>query len=222
MITGEAIPVAKSAGKRLIGATVNGTGTLLMQAQKVGSDTLLSQIIHMVAKAQRSRAPIQKLADVVAGYFVPVVVIVAMGTFVIWWLWGPEPRLAYTVINAVAVLIIACPCALGLATPISIMVSMGRGAMSGILIKDAEALETMEKVDTVIVDKTGTLTEGKPKLVALQTKTGFSEDKLLGMVASLERSSEHPLAEAIVNGAQERGIKLKKVTTFTLLPARVL
>ncbi|MBP1749108.1 MAG: cation transport ATPase [Deltaproteobacteria bacterium] len=214
MVTGEPIPVAKLAGEKLIGATVNGTGSLLMRAEKVGSDTLLAQIVHMVAEAQRSRAPIQKLADVVAGYFVPAVVGVAILAFIAWQVWGPEPRLAHAVVNAVAVLIIACPCALGLATPISIMVGTGRGAMAGVLIKNAEALEIMEKVDTLVVDKTGTLTEGKPKLAAVQAEPGFNEDDILRMAASLERASEHPLAEAIVRGAQGRGIELVKFNTF--------
>jgi Cu+-exporting ATPase len=214
MVTGEPIPVAKLAGEKLIGATVNGTGSLLMRAEKVGADTLLAQIVNMVAKAQRSRAPIQKLADVVASYFVPTVVGVAGAAFIAWWVWGPEPRLAYAVVNAVAVLIIACPCALGLATPISIMVGTGRGAMAGVLIKNAEALEIMEKVDTLVVDKTGTLTEGKPKLVAVQTEAGFSEDEILRMAASLERASEHPLAEAIIHGAEQKEIELVKVDNF--------
>ncbi len=214
MVTGEPIPVAKLAGERLIGATVNGTGSLLMRAEKVGSDTLLAQIVNMVAQAQRSRAPIQKLADVVAGYFVPAVVGAAVAAFIAWWVWGPEPRLAHAVVNAVAVLIIACPCALGLATPISIMVGTGRGAMAGILIKNAEALEIMEKVDTLVVDKTGTLTEGKPKLVTVQAEAGFTEDEILRIAASLERASEHPLAEAIVRGAEEKGIGLVKANNF--------
>ncbi len=214
MITGEPIPVAKSAGQKLIGATVNGTGSLLMRAEKVGSDTLLAQIVNMVAEAQRSRAPIQKLADVVAGYFVPAVVGVAAVAFIVWWVWGPAPRLAHAVVNAVAVLIIACPCALGLATPISIMVGTGRGAAAGVLIKNAEALEIMEKVDILIVDKTGTLTEGKPKLVAVQAEKGFTEDEILRLSASLERASEHPLAEAIVHGAEERGVELVMVNNF--------
>ncbi|MEN8147347.1 MAG: copper-translocating P-type ATPase [Campylobacterota bacterium] len=214
MITGEPIPVTKRPGEQLIGATINGTGSLLMQAQKVGSDTLLSQIVNMVAEAQRSRAPIQKLADMVAGYFVPAVVTVSLIAFFIWWTVGPEPRLAYAVVNAVAVLIIACPCALGLATPISIMVSTGRGAMAGVLIKNAEALEIMEKVDTLVVDKTGTLTQGRPKLVAVQAEEGFSEEEVLRMTASLERASEHPLAEAIVNGAKEKGVELIKTDDF--------
>jgi len=214
MVTGEPIPVAKSAGEKLIGATVNGTGSLLMRAEKVGADTLLAQIVHMVAEAQRSRAPIQKLADVVAGYFVPAVVGVAVVAFIVWWVWGPEPRLAHAVVNAVAVLIIACPCALGLATPIAIMVGTGRGAMAGVLIKNAEALEIMEKVDTLVVDKTGTLTEGKPKLIAVQAETGFKEDEILRIAASLERASEHPLAEAIVKGVEEKGIDLVKANDF--------
>jgi Cu+-exporting ATPase len=214
MVTGEPVPIAKSTDDKLIGATVNGTGSLLMRAEKVGSDTLLAQIIKMVADAQRSRAPIQKLADTVAGYFVPAVVGAAAVAFIVWWLWGPEPRLAHAVVNAVAVLIIACPCALGLATPISIMVGTGRGAQAGVLIKNAEALEIMEKVDTLVVDKTGTLTEGKPKLVAVQAESGLDDDEILRMAASLERASEHPLAEAIVNGAEERGIKLAKASNF--------
>ena len=214
MVTGESISVAKSAGEKLIGATVNGTGSLLMRAEKVGSDTLLAQIVTMVANAQRTRAPIQKLADVVAGYFVPTVVCFAVVAFFVWWVWGPEPRLAHAVVNAVAVLIIACPCALGLATPIAIMVGTGRGALAGVLIKNAEALEIMEKVDTLVVDKTGTLTEGKPKLVAVQAETGFAEDELLRLAASLERASEHPLAEAIVRGVEEKGIELVKTENF--------
>ena len=214
MVTGEPIPVAKLAGEKLIGATVNGTGSLLMRAEKVGADTLLAQIVNMVAEAQRSRAPIQKLVDIVAGYFVPTVVGIAVIAFIVWWMVGPEPRLAHAVVNAVAVLIIACPCALGLATPISIMVGTGRGAMAGVLIKNAEALEIMEKVDTLVVDKTGTLTEGKPKLVAVQAQEGFTEDEVLRIAASLERASEHPLAEAIVYGAQEKGVELVKTNNF--------
>lgn len=214
MVTGESMPVAKSNGDKLIGATVNGTGSLLMRAEKVGADTLLAQIIDMVAKAQRTRAPIQKLADVVSGFFVPAVVGIALLTFIVWWVWGPEPRLAHAVINAVAVLIIACPCALGLATPIAIMVGTGRGATAGVLIKNAEALEVMEKVDTLVVDKTGTLTVGKPKLVAVHAEAGFDEDELLRLAASLERASEHPLAEAIVRGAEEKGLTLVKADNF--------
>jgi len=214
MISGEPIPVEKISGEKLIGATLNGSGSLLMRAQKVGSDTLLAQIVRMVSEAQRSRAPIQKLADVVAGYFVPAVVGVAVIAFVIWVAWGPEPRLAHAIVNAVAVLIIACPCALGLATPMSIMVGTGKGASLGVLIKNAEALEIMEKVDTIVVDKTGTLTEGKPKLVTVQAANGFSEEEVLQLAASLERASEHPLAEAIVQGADDRGISLSQTDDF--------
>ncbi len=214
MVTGEPMPVAKGAGEKLIGATVNGTGSLLMKAESVGSDTLLAQIINMVAEAQRSRAPIQKLADQVAGYFVPAVVGIAAIAFGTWWLIGPEPRLAHAVINAVAVLIIACPCALGLATPISIMVGTGRGATEGVLINNAEALEMMEKVDTLVVDKTGTLTEGKPKLTGVETTDRFTEEEILRLAAGLERGSEHPLAEAIVRGAEERGVEPGKPEDF--------
>jgi len=214
MVTGESIPVEKVSGDAVIGATVNGTGSLLMRAEKVGSETLLAQIVQMVSAAQRSRAPIQKLADVVAGYFVPAVVLAALITMVAWGLLGPEPRLAYAVINAVAVLIIACPCALGLATPMSIMVGTGRGATLGVLIKNAEALEIMEKVDTLVVDKTGTLTEGKPQLVSLKVVNGFDENEVLRLAASLERSSEHPLAEAIVRGAADRNIGLAGTDDF--------
>ena len=208
MVTGESIPVEKNTGDRLIGATVNGTGSLLMRAEKVGGETLLAQIVRMVSEAQRSRAPIQKLADVVAGYFVPAVVLVALCTFFVWWLAGPEPRLAHAVINAVAVLIIACPCALGLATPMSIMVGTGRGAQAGVLIKNAEALEIMEKIDTLVVDKTGTLTEGKPRLMSVVASPDFSEQEVLRLGASLERASEHPLAAAIVAGAEDKGLEL--------------
>ncbi|MEW6313874.1 MAG: heavy metal translocating P-type ATPase [Pseudomonadota bacterium] len=214
MVTGESIPVEKTAGARLIGATVNGTGSLLMRAERVGADTLLAQIVHMVSEAQRSRAPIQRLADVVSGYFVPAVVGIALVTLIVWGLWGPEPRLAHAIVNAVAVLIIACPCALGLATPMSIMVGTGRGALAGVLIKNAEALETMEKVDTLVVDKTGTLTEGHPKLVSVVALAGFDEDEVLRLAASLERASEHPLAAAIVGGAQEKGLTLATVDGF--------
>ena len=208
MVTGESIPVEKIADMPLIGATINGTGSLLMRAERVGSDTLLAQIVHMVSEAQRSRAPIQKLVDVVAGYFVPVVVLTATITFAVWWLWGPEPGLAHAVVNAVAVLIIACPCALGLATPMSIMVGTGRGATAGILIKNAEALEIMEKIDTLVIDKTGTLTEGKPRLISVIADKDFSEEEILYLGASLERASEHPLAAAIIKGAEEKGIEL--------------
>ncbi|MFH2135133.1 MAG: heavy metal translocating P-type ATPase [Pseudomonadota bacterium] len=214
MVTGESIPVEKTSGARLIGATVNGTGSLLMRAERVGADTLLAQIVHMVSEAQRSRAPIQRLADVTAGYFVPAVIGVALLALAVWGLVGPEPRLAHAVVNAVAVLIIACPCALGLATPMSIMVGTGRGASLGVLIKNAEALETMEKVNTLVVDKTGTLTEGKPKLTSVVALDGFDEGVVLWLAASIERASEHPLAAAIVNGAQERNIKLTAVNEF--------
>ncbi|RLJ20514.1 copper-transporting ATPase [bacterium endosymbiont of Escarpia laminata] len=214
MVTGEPIPVEKAAGESLIGATVNGTGSLLMRAEKVGSDTLLAQIVRMVSEAQRSRAPIQKLADIVAGWFVPAVVLIAVLTLIVWGFFGPEPRLAHAVINAVAVLIIACPCALGLATPMSIMVGTGKGATMGVLIKNAEALEIMEKVDTLVVDKTGTLTEGRPQLVSVHVNQGFKEDEVLRLAASLERASEHPLAEAIVRGAEERGVKLVSTDRF--------
>ena len=214
MVTGESIPVEKTAGARLIGATVNGTGSLLMRTERVGADTLLAQIVQMVSEAQRSRAPIQRLADVTASYFVPTVVLAALATLTIWGIWGPEPRLAHAVVNAVAVLIIACPCALGLATPMSIMVGTGRGATLGVLIKNAEALETMEKVNTLVVDKTGTLTEGKPKLTSVVPLAGFDADEVLRLGASLERASEHPLAAAIVNGAQEKNIKLTAVSEF--------
>ncbi len=214
MVTGEPLPVTKTTGERLIGATVNGTGSLIMKAEKVGADTLLSQIVHMVAEAQRSRAPIQKLVDIVAAYFVSAVMVVALLTFLVWANFGPEPALAYAVINAVAVLIIACPCALGLATPMSIMVGTGKGAMMGVLIKNAEALEIMEKIDTLVVDKTGTLTEGKPKLVAVTTVSGTDETEALKLAATLEKASEHPLAEAIVRGAEDRKITLAKTEHF--------
>lgn len=214
MVTGEPMPVKKIAGEHLIGATVNGTGGLLMRAEKVGADTLLAQIVQMVAEAQRSRAPIQKLVDIVSGYFVPAVVLIAVFTFFIWWQWGPEPSLAFAVINAVAVLIIACPCALGLATPMSIMVGTGRGAMMGVLFKNAEALEVMRKVDTLVVDKTGTLTEGHPELVSVIAAEGFEENELVRLAASIERSSEHPLAAAIVRGAEARGVALAAAEDF--------
>jgi Cu+-exporting ATPase len=211
MVTGEPIPVEKQQGDSLIGATVNGTGGLLMRAEKVGADTLLAQIVHMVSEAQRSRAPIQRLADTVSGYFVPVVVLIALLAFAVWMAWGPEPRFAHAIVAAVSVLIIACPCALGLATPISIMVGTGRGAMAGVLIKNAEALEIMEKVDTLVTDKTGTLTLGKPELTSLLALEGFRDNDILQLGASLERASEHPLAAAIVRGAEERGLTLPEV-----------
>ena len=220
LVTGESIPVEKAPGDRLIGATVNGTGGLLMRAERVGADTLLAQIVHMVSEAQRSRAPIQRLADVVSAWFVPTVVLVAIATFVAWSLVGPEPRLGHAVVNAVAVLIIACPCALGLATPMSIMVGTGRGATAGVLIKHAEALEIMEKVDTLVVDKTGTLTEGRPRLMAVKAAPGFDEDGILRLGAALERASEHPLAAAVVAGAEARGLKLPEVKGFDSMTGR--
>lgn len=214
MVTGEPIPVEKQAGDQVIGATINGTGGLVMRAEKVGAETLLSRIVAMVAEAQRSRAPIQKLADVVSGYFVPVVLVIATLTFFAWALVGPEPRMAHAIISAVAVLIIACPCALGLATPMSIMVATGKGASAGVLFKNAEAIEILRKVDTLVVDKTGTLTEGKPKLVSVVLEGDVEETMLLRLVASLEQGSEHPLAAAIVKGAKERGIELSKADAF--------
>jgi len=206
MISGEPIPVKKQPGDKVIGATVNTTGALTMRTEKVGSETLLAQIVRMVAEAQRSRAPIQKLADTVSGYFVPVVIVIALAAFLIWYYLGPEPRLAYALIVAVSVLIIACPCALGLATPMSIMVATGKGATMGVLFKNAEAIETMRKINTLVVDKTGTLTEGKPKLTGVVPTAGMSEEKLLKFAAGLEKASEHPLAAAIVAGAVERGV----------------
>src|SRR5205807_489409 len=204
----------KEAGARVVGATLNGTGTLVIRAEKVGAETLLARIVAMVGEAQRTRAPIQKLADVVAGYFVPIVIFIAAATFVVWSLVGPAPRMAHALVNAVAVLIIACPCALGLATPMSIMVAMGRGATTGVLFRNAEAIEEMRKVDTVVVDKTGTLTEGKPTLVSIEANAGFESQTVLRLAATLERGSEHPLASAIVRGAQERGIALGSAEGF--------
>jgi P-type Cu+ transporter len=214
MVTGEPIPVEKTKGSKVTGGTVNGNGSFIMRAERVGSETLLAQIVRMVAEAQRSRAPIQKLADVVAAYFVPAVVLVAVLTFIVWALFGPEPAMAYALVNAVAVLIIACPCALGLATPMSIMVGTGRGATAGVLIKNAEALEVLEKIDTLVVDKTGTLTEGKPRLISVIPVRGQDENELLYLAASLERGSEHPLATAIVSGAEQKGIKLADAREF--------
>jgi len=214
MVTGEPIPIEKHQGDQVIGATINGTGMIIMRAEKVGGETLLSRIVAMVAEAQRSRAPIQKLADMVSGYFVPIVIGIAIVTFLIWGLIGPEPRMAHALINAVAVLIIACPCALGLATPMSIMVAMGKGASVGVLFKDAEAIEVMRKVNTLVVDKTGTLTAGRPKLVTVETVPDFDASRLLSAAASLERGSEHPLAEAIVEGAVERGVSIPHADSF--------
>jgi Cu+-exporting ATPase len=214
MITGEPVPVEKAAGDKVTGATVNGTGTLLMRAERVGLDTMLSQIVRMVAAAQRSRAPIQKLADQVSGWFVPAVVAVSFIAFVVWSLFGPAPPLSHAIVNAIAVLIIACPCALGLATPMSIMVGTGRGASAGVLIKNAEALELMEKVDTLVVDKTGTITLGKPKLLAVEPADGLDEDDVLRLAAAIERGSEHPLAAAIVEGAEERKLDIPASADF--------
>jgi Cu+-exporting ATPase len=214
MITGEPMPVQKEPGDKVTGATVNQTGSFVMEAKRVGGETLLAQIVQMVADAQRSRTPIQRVADLVAGYFVPAVLLIAVVTFIVWGVWGPAPAMAYAIVNAVAVLIIACPCALGLATPMSIMVGVGRGAQAGVLIKDAESLEVMEKIDTLVVDKTGTLTEGKPKLVAVEPTGDFDESDFLRLAASLEQVSEHPLAEAIVRGAKERQVALVDAEDF--------
>ena len=214
MVTGESLPVAKEPGAKLIGATINGTGSLLMRAERVGSDTMLARIVHMVAEAQRSRAPIQRLADLVSAWFVPAVILIAIAAFVVWMLIGPSPPLAYALVAAVSVLIIACPCALGLATPMSIMVGVGKGATAGVLIKNAEALERFEKIDTLVVDKTGTLTEGKPRVVAIVAAQEFDEATVLSMAGNLERSSEHPLAAAIVTAVREKGLALENVTDF--------
>jgi Cu+-exporting ATPase len=220
MITGESIPVAKARGDKVIGGTINQTGGFVMRAEKLGSQTLLAQIVRMVAEAQRSRAPIQSIADKVSGYFVPAVILVAAVTFVVWAVWGPEPRLAHALVNAVAVLIIACPCALGLATPMAIMVGTGRGTSAGVLVKNAAAIETMEKVDTLVMDKTGTLTEGKPRLMQVVATGDLAENELLRLGASLERSSEHPLAAAIVRAAQERNLALQDVSDFQSLTGK--
>ncbi len=213
MVTGESIPVQKEASDSVVGGTVNGTGSFIMRAERVGSETLLAQIVRMVSEAQRSRAPIQRLADLVSAYFVPAVILVAVVTFVVWMFFGPEPWFIYALANAIAVLIIACPCALGLATPMSIMVGTGRGATAGVLVKNAEALEILEKVNVLIVDKTGTLTEGKPKLVSVIAK-GIGEQEFLRLAASLERNSEHPLAESIVSGAEDRKVEFQPVENF--------
>jgi Cu+-exporting ATPase len=220
MLTGEAIPVEKTAGARLIGATVNGTGALVMRAERIGAETLLAQIVKMVGEAQRSRAPIQRLADVVAGIFVPAVIGAAALTFGAWAAFGPDPRLAHAVVNAIAVLIIACPCALGLATPMSIMVATGKGATMGVLFKNAEAIELLRKVDTLVVDKTGTLTEGKPKLATVVALGDIGEAELLGLAATLERGSEHPLAAAIVKGAADRRATLTSAGDFASLTGK--
>jgi Cu+-exporting ATPase len=215
MVTGESMPVTKNVGDKLVGGTLNQTGSFTMRADKVGRDTMLARIVEMVAAAQRSRAPIQRLADEVSGWFVPTVIGVALLAFIAWTEWGPEPRMTYGLIAAVSVLIVACPCALGLATPMSIMVGVGRGAQSGVLIKNAEALERFERIDTLVVDKTGTLTEGKPRVIAIRPITGTSESDLLRLSASLERASEHPLATAIVQSALQRGLELSEVTEFS-------
>jgi Cu+-exporting ATPase len=215
MVTGEPIPVEKGPGDSVVGATINGTGALVIQAEKVGAETLLARIVAMVAAAQRSRAPIQKLADQVAAWFVPVVILIAIGTFVVWSLVGPDPRMAHAIVSAVSVLIIACPCALGLATPMSIMVATGRGASMGVLFRDAEAIEVMRSVDTLVIDKSGTLTEGKPRLVSVVPTSGHEEATLLRLAASLERASEHPLAAAIVDGAAQRHVALTQVAQFS-------
>ena len=220
MVTGESVPVEKTPGSNLIGGTVNGTGAMLMRAERVGSETLLAQIVKLVAEAQRSRAPIQRLADKVSGYFVPAVISIAVLTFIVWALFGPDPRMAHALVNAVAVLIIACPCALGLATPMAIMVGTGRGARAGVLVRNAEMLETMEKVDTLVVDKTGTLTEGKPRLLSVVPVGGIDEQELLRLVASLERASEHPLAAAITTGATEKNVQLVEAQGFRSLTGR--
>lgn len=220
MITGEPIPVEKAPGLKVSAGTLNGTGSFLMRAERVGSETLLAQIVRTVAEAQRSRAPIQRIADLVASYFVPVVLLVSIVTFVVWGLWGPEPRMAYALLNAVAVLIIACPCALGLATPMSIMVGTGRGALAGVLIRRAEALEMLEKVDAVVIDKTGTLTEGKPRLASMVATGPLADAEILRVAASLERGSEHSLASAVVTAAESAGLSLTAPQSFRLLPGK--
>jgi Cu+-exporting ATPase len=220
MVTGESIPIEKTAGTRVVGGTINGTGSLVMKAERVGAATLLAQIVKMVSEAQRTRAPIQRLADKVASYFVPAVLTAAVITFAVWAIFGPQPRYAHALVNAVAVLIIACPCALGLATPMSIMVGTGRGAGEGILVRNAEALEMMEKVNTLIVDKTGTLTEGKPRLSTILAAEGVDQTELLQAIASLEQQSEHPLAAAILAAAQEKKLVLPPVTDFASLTGK--
>jgi Cu+-exporting ATPase len=220
MITGESMPVEKTAGSKVTGGTLNGAGSLVIRAERVGADTVLSQIVRMVGEAQRTRAPIQRVADAAAGWFVPAVIVIAVITFVVWARFGPEPRMAYALVNAVSILIIACPCALGLATPMSIMVSTGKGASAGVLVRNAEALETLQKVDTLIVDKTGTLTEGAPKLVSIETAPGIDQQRLLRLAGSLERLSEHPLAQAIFRGAEERGAALTGVEGFQSLTGK--
>jgi Cu+-exporting ATPase len=220
MITGEPIPVEKESGSKMTAGTINGTGSLVIRAERVGKDTLLAQIVRMVSEAQRTRAPIQRLADVIAAYFVPAVVAIAMLAFVAWAIWGPDPRLAHALLSAVAVLIIACPCALGLATPMAIMVGTGRGASAGVLIKNAEALERLEQIDTLVVDKTGTITEGKPALAEVKPLPPFTEHDVLSLAAALEQASEHPLGSAIVTGSRARGIQNQKVEDFNSLTGR--
>src|SRR5437899_643412 len=214
MITGESNPAEKEPNSKVIGATINSTGSFVMRAERGGSETLLARIVQLVGQAQRSRAPIQKLADRVSAWFVPAVVAIAATTFAAWFFVGPQPRLAHAIVNAVAVLIIACPCALGLATPMAIMVGTGRGAHAGVLIKNAEALETLEKVDTLVVDKTGTLTEGKPRVISIVPANGVSESELLRILAALEQGSEHPLAAAVLSEAKLRGVAISKVSDF--------
>ena len=218
MLTGEPAPVLKEVEATVTGGTVNGTGSLVMKAWAVGSDTMLARIVRMVAEAQRSRAPIQAVADRVSGWFVPLVVLVSVVTFTVWALAGPEPRMCHALLNAIAVLVIACPCALGLATPMSIMVGTGRGAHAGVLVKNAEALQGLENVDTLVIDKTGTLTEGKPKLVAIEPTGAIDEGELLALAAAVEAQSEHPLAHAIVTAAKERGLKLGTIADFVRKP----
>ena len=220
MVTGEPIPAEKEKDAKVIGATINGTGSLIIRAEKIGKDTLLSQIVQMVADAQRSRAPIQKLADQVSAYFVPAVILASVVTALVWGIWGPEPRLAYAIVNAVAVLIIACPCAIGLATPMSIMVATGKGASLGVLFKNAESIELMRKVNILVVDKTGTLTAGKPKLMTVKSFSNISEEEILKLAAALERESEHPLASAIVNGAKEKNITIESATEFSSITGK--
>lgn len=222
MVTGESAPVEKTPGDKVIGATINTTGSFIIRAEHVGQDTMLARIVAMVAQAQRTRAPIQRMADTVSGYFVPAVVIIAMLTALAWWLWGPEPSLAYALVSAVSVLIIACPCALGLATPMSIIAGTGRGAHAGVLIKNAEALEIMEKVDTLVIDKTGTLTEGKPRLMHIITTSGFVPDDVLALAASLEKGSEHPLASAILEEAKARELTPPPVKDFASITGKGL
>jgi len=214
MVTGEPIPVEKSAGSRVIAGTVNATGSFVMRAERVGRDTLLARIVNMVAEAQRSRAPIQRLADRVSAWFVPLVILVAVATFVVWFVAGPQPRFIHAIVNAVAVVIIACPCALGLATPMSVMVAAGKGASAGVLFRNAVAIEVLRRVDTLIIDKTGTVTEGKPRLTSVLAANDFDDREMLMLAASLERASEHALAGAIVEGATQRGIALQDVKEF--------